>query len=49
MSLCWQLPVMIAGEAALPSVVPGEYDRRTDFEFWRELGIRLGQEEHWPW
>jgi thiosulfate reductase/polysulfide reductase chain A len=42
-------PVMTAGEAALPSVVPGEYDRRTDFEFWRELGIRLGQEEYWPW
>jgi anaerobic selenocysteine-containing dehydrogenase len=25
------------------------YERRTDFEFWRELGIRLGQEEYWPW
>lgn len=25
------------------------YQRRTDFEFWRELGVRLGQTEHWPW
>jgi len=42
-------PVMKAGEAALPTVMPGEYDRRTDFDFWRGLGIRLGQEEHWAW
>lgn len=34
--------------AALP-MVTDEYDRRTDFDFWRGLGIRLGQEEHWPW
>jgi anaerobic selenocysteine-containing dehydrogenase len=40
---------MKAGEAALPAVMPGEYDRRTDFQFWRGLGIRLGQDEHWPW
>lgn len=26
-----------------------EYDRRNDFDFWRGLGVRLGQEEHWPW
>ncbi|MCS7139896.1 MAG: molybdopterin-dependent oxidoreductase [Candidatus Nezhaarchaeota archaeon] len=25
------------------------YERRTDFDFWRELGIRLGQEQYWPW
>ncbi|MFQ5762652.1 MAG: molybdopterin-dependent oxidoreductase, partial [Candidatus Bathyarchaeia archaeon] len=25
------------------------YERRTDYEFWRELGLRLGQAEHWPW
>ncbi|MCL0095772.1 molybdopterin-dependent oxidoreductase [Dehalococcoidia bacterium] len=42
-------PVMIAGEAALPVTIPGEYDRRTDFDFWRGLGIHLGQEEFWPW
>ena len=37
------------GEAPLPSVKEGEYERRTDYEFWRGLGIRLGQEEYWPW
>ncbi|HZK43298.1 MAG TPA: molybdopterin-dependent oxidoreductase [Syntrophomonadaceae bacterium] len=25
------------------------YERRPDYYFWRELGIRLGQEEKWPW
>jgi anaerobic selenocysteine-containing dehydrogenase len=25
------------------------YERRPDFEFWRDLGIRLGQEQDWPW
>lgn len=42
-------PLIIAGEAAVPKVMPGEYDRRDDYEFWRGLGIRLGQEEYWPW
>lgn len=39
----------VAGcHAALPAQSDG-YDRRTDFDFWRGLGIRLGQEQHWPW
>jgi len=42
-------PVIRAGEAALPASLPGMYDRRNDFDFWRGLGIRLGQEEYWPW
>jgi anaerobic selenocysteine-containing dehydrogenase len=25
------------------------YERRNDYNFWRDLGSRLGQEEHWPW
>jgi thiosulfate reductase / polysulfide reductase chain A len=25
------------------------YERRDDYQFWRELGIRLGQAEFWPW
>ena len=25
------------------------YERRSDFDFWRDLGMRLGQEEQWPW
>lgn len=37
------------GEAPLPAVKEGEYERRTDYEFWRGLGIRLGQEKYWPW
>ncbi|MFC1968469.1 molybdopterin-dependent oxidoreductase [Chloroflexota bacterium] len=38
-----------AGETALPASIPGEYDHKTDYEIFRELGIRLGQEEYWPW
>ena len=38
-----------AGEAAVPSKVEGEYDHRDDYEFWRGLGIRLEQQEYWPW
>lgn len=37
------------GEQALPGRVEGECDRRPDYDFWRGLGIRLGQEKHWPW
>jgi thiosulfate reductase/polysulfide reductase chain A len=29
--------------------VQPSFERRTDFEFWRELGLRLGQQEYWPW
>ena len=42
-------PLVQVGEAALPASVPGEYERLNDYEFWRELGLRLGQQEHWPW
>jgi len=35
------------GEQALPSTIPGEYDRKSDYEILREIGIRLGQD--WPW
>jgi thiosulfate reductase / polysulfide reductase chain A len=37
------------GEAPLPAFKEGEYDRRTDYDLWRGLGMRLGQEEYWPW
>jgi thiosulfate reductase / polysulfide reductase chain A len=40
---------VISGEAALPLTIPGEYDHRTDFDFWRGLAIRMGQEKYWPW
>ena len=39
----------VGGEKALPSTIPGEYDHRNDFEVFRELSIRLGLEEYWPW
>lgn len=39
---------IIASEQALPSSIPGSYDRRNDYDFWRELGIRVGQEKYWP-
>jgi anaerobic selenocysteine-containing dehydrogenase len=42
-------PMIEAGEASLPHQVPGKYDRRRDYDFWRGLGIRLGQEDYWPW
>jgi anaerobic selenocysteine-containing dehydrogenase len=35
--------------AAIPARVEGQYDRRTDYDVFRGLGIRLGQEEYWPW
>ncbi|MDP2718548.1 MAG: molybdopterin-dependent oxidoreductase [Dehalococcoidia bacterium] len=37
------------GEAAFPAVVEGKYNRSTDFDFWRGLAVRMGQEKHWPW
>jgi anaerobic selenocysteine-containing dehydrogenase len=40
---------VLGGERSLPSAIAGEYDHRTDFQFWRGLGLRLGQEEYWPW
>jgi len=40
---------MGVGEATLSPVKEGEYDRRTEYDFWRGLGVRLGQEEFWPW
>ncbi|MBI4331750.1 MAG: molybdopterin-dependent oxidoreductase [Chloroflexi bacterium] len=40
---------MIGGEAALPARVPGEHEYWTDYDFFRELGVRMGQAEHWPW
>lgn len=29
--------------------VPPEFDRRVDYDFFRGLAIRMGQEEYWPW
>lgn len=32
-----------------PKALEPLYERRADYQFWRELGIRLGQEKYWPW
>jgi anaerobic selenocysteine-containing dehydrogenase len=37
------------GEATVSPKLDGQYDRRPDYDLWRGLGIRLGQEEYWPW
>jgi anaerobic selenocysteine-containing dehydrogenase len=41
--------VIWAGEQGLPNIMPGEYERGTEYDFYRGLGMRLGQEEYWPW
>jgi len=41
-------PLVQLGETALPSSVEGSYERYDDYRFWRELGLRLGQEGRWP-
>jgi anaerobic selenocysteine-containing dehydrogenase len=38
-----------AREAVLPHILPGSYEHFRDYDIWRELGIRLGQEADWPW
>lgn len=38
---------LIAGEAALPATAPGEHEYWTEWEFFRGLGIKLGQENYW--
>lgn len=42
-------PVLYVRRAALPHIVPGEYEHYRDYDFWRGLGLRLGQAEEWPW
>ena len=39
---------MTTGVAALPAVMPGEYEYKNEYDIWRELSIRLGLGEHWP-
>ncbi len=40
-------PGLVAGEAALPAVVPGEHEYWSEYDFFYGLGVRLGQEEYW--
>lgn len=32
-----------------PAAIEPLFERRTDFAFWRDLGIRCGQNREWPW
>ncbi len=32
-----------------PRALAPLFERRCDFDFWRELGLRCGQETFWPW
>jgi anaerobic selenocysteine-containing dehydrogenase len=41
--------IITAGEQALPAGIPGEYERKGDYEILRELGTRLDQGAYWPW
>jgi thiosulfate reductase/polysulfide reductase chain A len=34
---------------ACPPAVKPLYERRNSYDFYRGLGMRLGQAEHWPW
>ncbi len=34
---------------AYPKAMEPLFERRDDYQFWRELALRLGQEEFWPW
>jgi anaerobic selenocysteine-containing dehydrogenase len=40
---------LTAGDQGLPSSIPGEYDHKNDYEIFRELAIRLGFGEYFPW
>lgn len=48
-------PLATTGEDSLDMLACGdriiqpEGDRHVDYNFFRELGLRLGQEEYWPW
>ena len=42
-------PNIFIRRAALPHIMPEEYEHYRDFDLWRGLGIRLGQMEYWPW
>ncbi|MFC1849062.1 molybdopterin-dependent oxidoreductase [candidate division CSSED10-310 bacterium] len=34
---------------ACPQGLEPLYERRDDYQFWRGLAVRLGQQDHWPW
>lgn len=46
----WAYSGIVGSERAMPKTVSGQYDRRDDYDFWRGLGLQLGQAlQDWPW
>ena len=45
----WAYAMIVGSERAMPAVVPGKYERWSDYKFFKALGERLGQKEYWPW
>lgn len=46
----WSYSGIVGSERAMPKTIEGEYDRCDDYDFWRRLGLQMGQkEEDWPW
>jgi anaerobic selenocysteine-containing dehydrogenase len=45
----WTYSGVVGSDRAMPKRIEGEYDRRDDYDVWRELGLQLGQQEDWPW
>ena len=45
----WAYAMIVGSERAMPAVVPGKYERWSDYKFFKGLGDRLGQKEYWPW
>ena len=45
----WTYSGIVGSERAMPKTLKGQYDRRDDYDIWRELGLGLGQRDDWPW
>jgi len=46
----WTYSGIMGSERAMPKSIDNLYDRRDDYDIWRGLAQRLGQEESdWPW
>lgn len=40
---------ILGADRILPKSIDGEYDRRDVYDVFRELGLRLSQDQYWPW
>ncbi|MFC1945025.1 molybdopterin-dependent oxidoreductase [Chloroflexota bacterium] len=51
---CFEKPVLRGGDYypyfdAGVAAIPPLHERKPEYYLWRELGLRLGQAEYWPW